>query len=109
MFVQSIFLKMGNGSTILIRLWQVNEGSLELDLAPGAFHIFTSTDFSGLVTLVSREILQVKDQFKLYPNYPNPFNPSTQISFSLTEHGATTFMDLHLYRYYPYNGQLASR
>ncbi len=70
---------------------QVNEGSLELDLAPGAFHIFTSTDFSGLVTSSeSREILQVKDQFKLYPNYPNPFNPSTQISFSLAEHGATT-------------------
>ena len=46
--------------------------SLELDLAPGAFHIFTSTDFSGLVTSSeSREILQVKDQFKLYPNYPN--------------------------------------
>ena len=38
----------------------------------------------------SREILQVKDQFKLYPNYPNPFNPSTQISFRLAEHGATT-------------------
>ena len=36
---------------------QVNEGSLELDLAPGAFHIFTSTDFSGLVTSSeSREI-----------------------------------------------------
>ena len=70
---------------------QVNEGSLELDLAPGAFHIFTSTDFSGLVTSSeSREILQVKDQFKLYPNYPNPFNPSTQISFSLAEHGFTT-------------------
>ena len=70
---------------------QVNEGSLELDLAPGAFHIFTSTDFSGLVTSSeSREILQVKDQFKLYPNYPNPFNPSTQISFSLAEYGATT-------------------
>ena len=70
---------------------QISEGSLELDLAPGAFHIFTSTDFSGLVTSSeSREILQVEDQFKLYPNYPNPFNPSTQISFSLAEHGATT-------------------
>ena len=70
---------------------QVIQGSLELDLAPGAFHIFTSTDFSGLVTSSeSREIFQVIDQFKLYPNYPNPFNPSTQISFSLAEHGATT-------------------
>ena len=70
---------------------QISEGSLELDLAPGAFHIFTSTDFSGLVTSSeSREILQVEDQFKLYPNYPNPFNPSTQISFSLAEHGFTT-------------------
>jgi len=70
---------------------QVSEGSLELDLAPGAFHIFTSTDYSGLVTSnESREILQVKNQFKLYPNYPNPFNPNTQISFSLAEYGATT-------------------
>ena len=70
---------------------QVSGGALEMNLAPGAFHIFTNRDFSGLVT--SREpieILPEKASFALLPNYPNPFNPTTQISFSLAQHGATS-------------------
>lgn len=70
---------------------RVSGGSLELSLAPGAFHIFTNTDYSELVTSSkNEERLLVKDQFELYPSYPNPFNPSTQISFNLAEYGATS-------------------
>ena len=70
---------------------RVSGGSLELGLAPGAFHIFTNTDYSELVTSSkNEETLLVKDQFELYPSYPNPFNPSTQISFNLAEYGATS-------------------
>ena len=38
-------------------------------------------------TSVSEDFLPAK--FAVYENYPNPFNPATQISFDLTEHSAT--------------------
>ena len=43
--------------------------------------------FTGGYTNVLKTQTQVPDKFALYDAYPNPFNPSTNIKFSLTQSG----------------------
>jgi hypothetical protein len=73
------------GSTL-----QVDELRQEFSLAPGEVRIYTSNEVepadegiffsegeSGFGTL--------PEQFELHPNYPNPFNPVTQLSYDVPE------------------------
>lgn len=46
---------------------------------------FTMSNVTGVA-----QSLNVSSTFALKPNYPNPFNPSTQISFSITKEGAVS-------------------
>jgi hypothetical protein len=55
----------------------------EATLAYGAGDLGTpGTDYDGTTVSISPET-PVPSQFKLYPPYPNPFNPTTTINFQL--------------------------
>jgi flagellar hook assembly protein FlgD len=52
--------------------------------ARDVFVSFATVEEAGVI---SEDILPEK--FAVYDNYPNPFNPTTQISFDLTENSVT--------------------
>jgi glycosidase len=65
----------------------VQNGNQEMVLGPGDYFIFTNKDFSALVTTNEPESEVIPKEFGLLPSYPNPFNPSTQITFNLEQAG----------------------
>jgi hypothetical protein len=67
------------------RIWWFREWA---DRGPGALALLDETN---KVTAIEDEgIAFVPGEFRLYNNYPNPFNPSTNIRFSIPAAGAYT-------------------
>ncbi len=62
-------------------------GSYSITLNPGEFHIYTDapleTPESGLVGIDKSLPNSVPKRFKLYLNYPNPFNSATTFTYDL--------------------------
>ncbi len=65
-------------------------GSIEKNLQPGEFHIYSDGKFftpqSDLLVGTDKQEI-VADSFELLPAYPNPFNPETNIVFTIPETG----------------------
>ncbi|MBD3383607.1 T9SS type A sorting domain-containing protein [candidate division KSB1 bacterium] len=65
-------------------VWQINYYSS--DAAPLTIYIDAET--GDVLTGVEAEpVLHQPGQYRLYPNYPNPFNPETIITFELPQSG----------------------
>jgi hypothetical protein len=69
--------------------YEVTDVEQAFTLQPGEFKLFTTKQFEAPDLSVSNEIadLNTPSSFKLYNNYPNPFNPSTQIEFDVAKTG----------------------
>lgn len=72
----------------------VDDANVHFDLEPGEFRIYTTKKFTtpetGLLVSNENKLEDSPSQFRLFHNYPNPFNPSTNISFEIARSGLVT-------------------
>ena len=85
-FNNSIFVKIGfvngNGTTTLPILYSFNDN----DLKPGIYsYTLKQIDFNGEFKYSNVVTVNINNpnSCKLFPNYPNPFNPTTNIVFQV--------------------------
>lgn len=61
--------------------------STPINLKPGEFHIYTTeklaTPETGIISGINGNISALPDRFKVYNNYPNPFNAETTLRYDL--------------------------
>ncbi|MFY0698434.1 MAG: T9SS type A sorting domain-containing protein [Balneola sp.] len=71
--------------------YQVTDAEQAITLEPGEFKIYTTKQFdapeTGIATSTEELPSEGPESFKLYNNYPNPFNPSTNIKFDVAKTG----------------------
>lgn len=81
---RSVIQGHGNSSQAHEYFWI---DTLQTD-APFAWYRLYSLDFNGSVHLLKTEAVKMSlmaECFRLFPNYPNPFNPTTCLHFGLKE------------------------
>ncbi|OAN63685.1 hypothetical protein A8B79_14680 [Balneola sp. EhC07] len=71
--------------------YEVTDSEQAIRLEPGEFKVYTTKQFdtpeTGIATSTEELPSEGPESFKLYNNYPNPFNPSTNIKFDVAKTG----------------------
>lgn len=76
--------------TLQIRTSADIDGDGDLDLIATSVEIIYWIENLMIVTNISQEVAGLPDRFGLANNYPNPFNPTTTISYDLPEQSAVS-------------------
>ena len=89
--IENLFVKYYSLDSYSPKADSLKEEILTISLAYGIITEFTSfTDESHLTDVEESLVLEndemIKKDFHLFGNYPNPFNPSTNIKFSVGKH-----------------------
>ena len=71
-------------------LLNVDEMSQRFDLAPGELKLYTSEYTDPAESEIFYRVgesgfVQIPDEFLIKPNYPNPFNPGTNVTYTVPE------------------------
>ncbi len=68
----------------------------DMSIEPGMLYFYRLSDIQKDGKRTAHEVIQFKPplptEFKLYPNYPNPFNPTTTLNFDIPRVSHVTFL-----------------
>jgi hypothetical protein len=73
----------------LIKIRDTKDGQ-PWDMSKSTFKIVASTSFSGHAASEAVSLSALPSEFSLTPNFPNPFNPQTSISYGVPQDGNIT-------------------
>ena len=88
---------LSEGDEFYLVLWNAGSGK-ELNLTPMTWHIGSGLNYTAdeLIVLGAVTEIPIPEDFSLFRNYPNPFNPSTQIGFALPRESDVTLSVLDI-------------
>ena len=87
--LSAAFIPAGNAGVLTNVIWDAADyplsGAVTLSITNFAGAGGSALNFDVGATFLSNDDVTLVEEYKLSENYPNPFNPSTSISYSLTD------------------------
>jgi photosystem II stability/assembly factor-like uncharacterized protein len=86
-----------SGSSSYTQIFSVNFANSLTGFAVGPVGLILKTTNGGITGFSNINTGSIPEAFALHPNYPNPFNPSTLITFDIPWHSGNEIASLTIY------------